>query len=216
MTELAPAILTNDLSDFRKQYAELFSLSQYFKRLHIDFIDGEYLPNKTLEIKSLDFLQSRFILAAHFMTFDPKQYFEEAKKLGFFWVLFHFDAFQTIDEIIETINEARKLNLKTGLALNPDIPLYKAAEILDEVDLVQIMGIHPGAQGRPFEAGTYEKVKELKRLKKNAIISVDGGVKISHARALKEAGVDIMVVGSAIAKSSNKKETVEQFLKEIR
>jgi ribulose-phosphate 3-epimerase len=216
MAELVPAILTNDVNDFRKQYAELFALSHYFKRLHVDFIDGEYLPNKTLTMDQLDFLDSSFVLGAHFMTLNPKQYFEEAKKIGFEWGLFHLDVFNHEQEILNTIGEAERLGLKTALALNPSISLHSAAEFLDKVHAIQIMGVHPGAQGRAFDEKVIEKVRELKSLKKNAIISVDGGVSVQNAKQLVQAGADILVVGSAIAKSQNKKQTIEELLREIK
>ncbi|MBI2607761.1 MAG: hypothetical protein HYW51_02965 [Candidatus Doudnabacteria bacterium] len=215
MAELAPAILTGDLSDFRKQYSELFALSHHFKQLHIDFIDGEYLPHKTLEVGSLDFFQSPFSLTAHFMTFDPKQYFAAAKRVGFGTVLVQFDAFENEEEVNASIVEAHKLNLHIGLVINPEVKLFEAAKYLDKVNLVQLMGIHPGAQGREFKKETIEKIKELKKLKKNAIIAVDGGVKVGIARKCVEAGADIIVAGSAIAKSANKKQTIEELIKDI-
>lgn len=216
MAELVPAILTNDLSDFRKQYAELFALSQYFSRLHIDFIDGEYLPNKTLEIRSLVFFQSHFILAAHFMTLDPKRYFEDAKQIGFSWVLFHFEAFESNEDILETISEAERLNLKTGLVINPETELHKAAKIINKVNMIQLMAIHPGAQGRTFDNSVIEKIIELKKLKKDAIISVDGGMKVGIASLCARAGADIIVAGSAIARAVNKKQAMEDLLKDIK
>ena len=215
MAELSPAILTNDLSDFRKQYSELFALSHYFRRLHIDLMDGEFVPGKSLSVSSLDFFKSPFILSAHFMAYNPKQYFGQAKRAGFDSVLFHFSAFENKEEIGLTIAEANKLNLQTGLVINPEVKLFEAAKYLDKVNLVQLMAITPGAQGREFNEVTVEKIKELKKLKKNAIIAVDGGMKVGWAKQCVQAGADIIVVGSAIAKSTNKKQTIEQLIKDI-
>ena len=78
MTELAPAILTNDISDFRKKYSDLFGLSQYFRILHVDFMDDVFVDRTTVMPDALDFLKSSpLILMAHFMTMMPQQYFEK-------------------------------------------------------------------------------------------------------------------------------------------
>ncbi len=216
MTELSPAILTNDLSDFRKQYAELFALGHHFSKLHIDFIDDQLVHNKTVMPTDLGFLKSSpFTLMAHFMTLDPKQYFAAAKEAGFQWVLFHFEAFKNDSEVQATIDAAVKLGLKPGLALNPETPLYSAAKFLDKVPLIQLMGIHPGFQGRPFQVSIIEKVRELRQLSKSAIICVDGGVKVGIARQLAKAGADILVAGSAILKSEDEEMAIEALQADI-
>lgn len=216
MTEISPAILTNDISDFRKKYAELFALSHYFTKLHVDFIDDQFIHNKTVLPADLQFLQgSTLKLVAHFMTLNPKQYFQAAKDAGFEWVIFHFEAFKNETEIHQTIDAAIKLGLKPGLSLNPETPLYSAAKFLDKVPLIQLMGIHPGFQGRPFQVSVIEKVRELRSLSKNVIICVDGGVKVGIARQLAKAGADILVAGSAILKSEDEEMAIEALQADI-
>jgi ribulose-phosphate 3-epimerase len=217
MSEIIPAILTNDISDFRKKYAELFALGHYFKKLHIDFVDGEYLPHKTVMPKDLpDMNHSPFELMAHFMAYDPNQYFLVCKDLGFKWVIIHYEAFHLKTEIDDAIDAARKLGLKVGLAINPETKPYKIALFIKRVDMIQLMGVHPGAQGRPFEYETLEKVRELKKLTKNVIICVDGGAKIGIAKQIAEAGADWIIAGSAIAKSEHPKQSIEELLAEIK
>ncbi len=209
-----PAILTNDISDFRKKYAELFALSHYFTKLHIDFVDGEFLPNKTVMPKDLIFLKTNTVLMAHFMTLNPHIYFATAKKVGFSWVIFHYEAFGSDNGILSTIEHARRLDLKIGLAINPETALHDIAKYISKVDLVQIMGIHPGAQGRAFIKTNLDKISELKKLTKNVIISVDGGVKLGLVSECVKAGADWIVEGSAIWKSSHPKESLEALVRE--
>lgn len=216
MPEIIPAILTNDISDFRKKYAELFALSHYFKKLHVDFVDGEFLPNKTVMPDDLPKMNSPFELMAHFMAYDPKQYFSHCKVLGFKWVIIHYEAFHLKVEIDEAITAARKLGLKVGLAINPETKPYQVAIFLRRVDMIQLMGVHPGAQGRPFEYETLEKVRELKKLLKNVIICVDGGAKLGTARQIAESGADWIIAGSAIAKASHPKEAIEELVADIK
>jgi ribulose-phosphate 3-epimerase len=153
---------------------------------------------------------------AHFMAYDPSQYFGHAKVLGFKWVIIHCEAFHLKTEIDDAINAARKLGLKVGLAVNPETKLHQIGLFIRRVDHIQLMGVHPGAQGRPFEYEVLEKIKELKKLTKNVIISVDGGVKPGIARQLAEAGADWIIAGSAIVKAANPELAIEELLEDIK
>ncbi len=209
MSEIIPAILTNDIADFRQKYSELFALSHYFTKLHVDFIDGDFLPEKTIEVKDLIGFKSPLTLIAHLMVKNPKNYFDDAKKAGFSVVVFHFESYEDQAKVYEAIDYARKLGLKVGLALNPDTKPYEAANFLDKVDLVQIMSVRPGAQGRPFEPETLDRIRELRNLLKSGIICVDGGVKVGIVRECILAGANYVVCGSAIWKADNQKLAIE-------
>lgn len=216
MSEIIPAILTNDVSDFRKKYAELFALSHYFTKLHIDFIDGHFLPDKTLLPEETPVMKSPFTLFAHLMCYEPQQYFGTLKDQGYAWVMIQFEAFHLRTELDEAIDEAHDKGLKVGLVINPETKLYKAALFLRKVEAIQLMGVHPGAQGRPFEYETLEKIKELKKLLPNVIISVDGGAKLGIVKQLAEAGADWIIAGSAIVKSEHPKQEIEELVEEIK
>lgn len=216
MTEIVPAILSSDESDFRKKHAELLSISEHFKRIHIDFIDGEFLPNQTLLPKQLKFLYSPFKLLAHLMVYDPTQYFQELKALNFEWIIVQFESFPNEAEALAAVAAGQALGLRMGLALNPETELAAALNVITKVGLVQIMGVHPGAQGRVFEDKTLDKIRELKSLAPNVIIIVDGGIKLGIATKCERAGADFLVVGSAIVKSAHPKEVVEAFIRELK
>lgn len=216
MIEIAPAILTNDIADFRKKYAELFALSHHFKILHIDFIDGQFVSNNTVMPSDLVFLKSSpLILHAHFMTVNPKQYFQAAKDSGFECVIFHLEALKSRSEILETITAASSLGLKVGIALNPETPLHSLSDLIPKVALIQLMSIHPGKQGQEFLPETLARVRELRQLSKSVIISVDGGVKTGIAKQLVQAGADLLVAGSVILKSDNEEHAIEALQADI-
>lgn len=216
MIEIAPAILTNDIADFRKKYAELFALSQHFKTLHVDFIDGKFLPNHTVLPGDLLFLKSSpLILHAHFMTVNPKEYFQLAKDSGFECVIFHQEAVKSLSETQETIITAERLGLKVGIAINPETPLHSLGDFIKKVSMIQLMAIHPGSQGQEFLPETLARVRELRQLSKSVIISVDGGVKVGIAKQLVQAGADLLVAGSAILKSDNEEHAIEALQADI-
>jgi ribulose-phosphate 3-epimerase len=216
MIEISPAILTNDVSDFRKKYAELFALSHEFTKLHVDFADGLFVNTVTVMPAEVDFIKSSpFTLMAHVMALHPEKYFKEIKKIGFKYVIFHFESITDRFQVADVIAFAKYLELKVGLAVNPETPLYRIAKHLSNVDLVQIMGIQPGRQGREFMPSTLDKVKELRSLSKSAIIIVDGGVKVGIAHKLAEAGADILVAGSAIVQAKDPKKAIEDLKADI-
>jgi len=216
MAELSPAILTNDLSDFRMKYSQLFALSHFFTKLHVDFIDNTFVHNRTLLPAALSFLKSSpLTLIAHFMCSEPQKYFEDAKNSGFKIILFHFEAFPDKFEIDGVIASAKSLGLKVGIVADPETDLQKLSNFLPKVDMVQLMGIHPGFQGREFRSDTIDKVRQLRALDKNVIISVDGGVKIGIARKLAEAGANILVAGSAIFRAGDEQTAIEALKADI-
>lgn len=215
MAEIVPAILTNDVSDFRKIYAELFPLAHYFKKLHIDFIDGEYLPNKSLMPKDLVFLKTPLELMAHFMTYQPAQYLSEIKELGFKWAIFSYEAFKDDSELEQTLDRANKLWLYTGISLNPETPVSVINRLVKKVNLIQLMGIHPGAQGRTFEEDTISKIKELRMENFKLSISVDGGIKVGNAGRCVKAGAEYLIAGSSIMRSEDKGMAMEMLLADM-
>ena len=215
MVEIVPAILTNDVADFRLKYSQLLALGHHFSKIHIDFIDGEFLSEKTIMPSDLKFLATPFHLMAHFMTLHPENYFEDAKAIGFEWIIVHFEAFKTIDALLDCLDKAKNMKLKIGVCINPETPLHKIAKALPLVDLVQIMGVHPGAQGRVFEPNTFEKIKELKSLRGNVIISVDGGIKLGIAGKCVRAGAYMIIIGSGILHATHPKEALEAFKREL-
>jgi ribulose-phosphate 3-epimerase len=215
MSELVPAILTNDVGDFRKKHADLLALGHHFSKLHVDFIDGEFLPNKTIMPEDLKSFTSPFQLMAHFMAYEPQKYFEATRKAGFAWALIHFEAFDSVADILSAILLGEEKGLGMGVVINPETPLHKAAKIISKVSLIQLMGIHPGAQGREFMPETLEKISEVKKLTRDIIVSVDGGVKLGIATKCQHAGADLIIIGSAILHSSHPKEALEAFKREL-
>jgi ribulose-phosphate 3-epimerase len=215
MAEITPAILTNDEADFKKKYAELLPLAHYFKELHVDFIDGKFLPNKTILPGNSCRLKPPFNLTAHFMTFEPQQYFALAKNEGYSTVIFQYEAMKSEEQVIETIALARMLGLRVGISINPETLIGVLTKFISRINIVQIMSIHPGSQGQEFIPSTYEKVKELRLLHKNVIIYVDGGVKVGIAKQLAQVGADVLVAGSAIVRAEDEESAIEALTQDI-
>jgi ribulose-phosphate 3-epimerase len=218
MTEIIPAILTNDIDDFRTKYGELLALSSHFKKLHVDFADGEFVDSKTIMPEDLFFWpagNSPFELIAHFMTFNPDIYFGDAKKAGFSSAIVHFEALISPHAVKIVKIAAKKFNLKLGLCLNPETKSIQVEHLIADFDFVQLMGIKPGVQGREFLPQTLDKIKELRALHRNGIICVDGGIKVGIARQCAQAGANQLVAGSAILKAQDEEAAIEALKEDI-
>lgn len=217
MTEIVPAILTNDINDFRKKYADLFALSHHFKKMHVDFADGEFVKNETILPGQMPFVRySAMIMMAHLMTFKPQKYFWDLKKHGFKWILFHAEAIETEEEMLHVIDHGKSMGMKMGLVINPETPLHKIGKYITKVDLIQVMGIHPGFQGQTFMPSTIDKIRELRSLSKHVIISLDGGVKVGIAKQAVEAGVNQLVAGSSITEAPDYLAAIEALQADIK
>ena len=105
--------------------------------------------------------------------------------------------------------------MKAGVAINPHTPVSLLKSIISELDLVCVMSVNPGFGGQSFIENTYDKVQELKSMindsGSNAIIEIDGGVTSANAKALKDAGADVLVAGSFVFKSENPSKTIEEL-----
>lgn len=215
MAEISPAILTNSQADFRNKYAELLPLAHLFRELHVDFIDGKFLPNTTIQPGDSCRIQAPFKATAHLMTNNPQQYFAILKNEGYSTVVVHFEAFEDKSQLFSAIQLADTLGLRIGLAINPETKLHEVGGFIEKFSLIQLMGIHPGSQGQQFIPATLDRIRELKNLRKDVIISVDGGINPESAKACVEAGANVIVAGSYIVKSEHPKQAIEELLKEI-
>jgi ribulose-phosphate 3-epimerase len=215
MAEIVPAILSNDPSDFRHKMSRLLPLSHYFNRVHIDFIDGEYLPQKTLIPQYLQFIKPPYELIAHVMASKPGDYISPLAELGFRTIILQYEATPERTVLVPLLDRITKLGMGCGLAINPETPVHAVGGYLRMVSLIQVMSIQPGAQGRAFDPQSLEKIRELRKLKQDLTISVDGGIKVGIARDCVDAGANILVIGSGIWRSEDIKLAFETLLIDI-
>jgi ribulose-phosphate 3-epimerase len=180
-------------------------------------MDGIFVPNITIGqpiVAAIHAIATK-PLDVHLMIINPYRFIEDFSKAGAYMLTVHYEA---CTHLHRTVEQIKSNGMKAGIALNPHTPVNVLEELITEVDLVLNMTVNPGFGGQKFIEASYDKIKRLKELilSKNskALIEVDGGIDLTHLKRLLEAGVDVVVAGTAIFKSKLPAETIKKF-KEI-
>lgn len=193
--EIAPSILSADFANLAKDIKQC-ELAKV-KILHIDVMDGNFVPNITIGPVVISAIrrQSKLIFDTHLMINSPDKYVEAFVKAGSDWITFHIEAVKNPFSLIKKI---RNLGAKPGISINPFTSLRKISRYLDMVDLVLVMSVNPGFGGQKFISDVLPKIETLKKEKRNFKISVDGGINFDTISAVAAAGADIAVAGNAV------------------
>lgn len=200
--QVVPSVLS---ADFAKIEKELRSVEKAgAKRLHLDVMDGHFVPNLTfgpIIIKAIRKLTDLH-LETHLMISEPDKYAEQFVKAGSDTVLFQVEASDNINQDLSTI---REMGAKAGLVINPPTDFDVLEPYLGEIDHLLIMTVHPGFGGQELITDVLEKVKKARPYadKYDFPVEVDGGVNLSTIAEVKAAGTDLFVAGSAVFSNGN-------------
>lgn len=213
MIQVAPSLLSADFA--RLGEAVTMVNTSRASMIHIDVMDGMFVPNITIGfpvIKAISTITEK-PLDVHMMVMDPGRYVGLVRDAGAAIMNVHWEACTHLDRVIHTIKDA---GMRAAVTLNPATPVMMLQDIIRELDMVLLMSVNPGFGGQSFITNTLRKVRQLRALiaesGSEAVIEIDGGVNLSTAPALIEAGADILVAGSYVFGASDPHKAIADLI----
>jgi len=216
LTLIAPSILSADFG----RLAEEIKLTEEsgVDMIHIDVMDGVYVPNITVGPLIVEAVKkvTRLPLDVHLMIVNPEKYIEDFIKAGANILTVHLEASRHLHRTVWQIKER---GIKAGVSLNPATPLNSVEEIIQDIDLLLIMSVNPGFGGQQFILSSIDKINRAKKMilsrGSKALLEVDGGVKLENVKDIVNAGADILVIGSAFFGERDYKKFVDKLKKQL-
>lgn len=211
--KIIPAILTDDSDVLEKMIRQAEAYADY---IQIDVVDGRFVNRpKTITAHILAKIKTRIKIEVHLMVKNPEIYIEDFKRAGAKKIVFHSEKEETLspEKVIEKI---RATGLEVGLAVSPETPVSKIEDLLDKVDSVLFLSVHPGSQSQEFIPWVLDKIAELKRRRPDLEVGLDGGIKLSNVKKVEETGADFVCVGSGIFGKGNPKKNFCDFHARLR
>jgi ribulose-phosphate 3-epimerase len=210
---LAPSILAADFARLGQAVGALEPAERCL--LHVDVMDGRFVPNITIGMPVVAALRkaTRLALDCHLMIVEPSRYAQEFVRAGADWVSVHQEAEPHSHRALAAIREA---GAKAGIVLNPGTPVETLADLVGCFDYVLLMSVNPGFGGQSFIPRTLDKIRRLDGMRASAgtpfLIEVDGGVTAGNAGALVAAGADVLVAGSAVFQAADPRAAARALL----
>ncbi|MDD6783844.1 MAG: ribulose-phosphate 3-epimerase [Bacteroidaceae bacterium] len=207
---VSPSLLSADFCNLERDIRMLNESNADW--YHLDVMDGVFVPNISFGFPVMEAMArvAEKPLDVHLMVVEPEKYVERVKELGAKVMSVHQEATIHLHRLLDRI---RKEGMMSGVTLNPSTPVCMVEDVLDEADVVMLMSVNPGFGGQKFIERTVEKVRALREMidRRNlkTLIEIDGGVCRDNARRLVDAGVDVLVAGSAVFKAADPVEEVD-------
>jgi len=215
MVLVAPSILSADFSKLGEEIKAVEHAGADW--IHIDVMDGHFVPNITIGPVVVSKIRkiSDIFFDVHLMIENPGKYVEQFAKAGADLITIHAEV---CDDILSTINKVKDLGCKVGVSINPETSLDVIKEIIQNVDLVLIMSVHPGFGGQSFIEDVLPKIKKtrdiISKIDKEIHLEVDGGINDKTAKTAIEYGANVLVAGNFVFKSASYKDVI-QSLKQL-
>jgi len=213
LKKLAPSILDVDFTCLERELRKIESGGADL--LHLDIMDGNFVPNISFGPKIVKSIKSitSLPLEVHLMVEKPENHIKSFIDAGGDIIIVHYETSKHLDRLIQIINEA---GVKSGIALNPATPLSVIEYLINKIDILLLMTVNPGFGGQKFIPEMTAKIEKARKIidnqKKSISLAVDGGINLDNISEVIKAGAEIIVVGQIISKSANP----EMIIKKIK
>ena len=216
MVTIAPSILAADFGILAEEIARVEAAGA--DQIHIDVMDGRIVPNNSMGFPIVEAVRklTSLPLDLHLMIVEPERYLGDFAAAGADMLTVHVEACphlqRTLAQIRE-LSEKRGVRVKAGAALNPATHPRTLDYVLGDLDIVLVMSVNPGFGGQAFIPAVYPKIRQIRTLlgDRAVDVSIDGGVKVEHARPLVEHGASILVAGSAVFQAADPAKVIREM-----
>lgn len=211
--KVAPSVLS---ADFARMGEEIKSVELAgADMIHMDVMDGVFVPNITFGIKMVADVRkiTKLPLDCHLMIVHPEKYVSEFAKAGADYITVHYEACK--ESLAETLKLIKSFGVKCGLVINPDTPVSCVESELALCDMVLVMSVFPGFGGQKFIADVLEKCKEIRGIldegNPSCLLEIDGGINSETAKLAAASGCDVLVAGSSVFGKADRAEAIESL-----
>jgi len=207
--KIVPALLTDKVQNLELMLSQAETFIDF---VQIDFMDGSFVPSKSIAADDLAGIRIHIGWEAHLMVQDPVYYLSSFDKHGLKRAIFHWEASPHPESIISDI---RNLGLEVGLAVNPETSFSDFERVVDQIDAVLFLTVHPGFYGSPFIPEVLEKIEDFRSHFPSKLIGVDGGISLENIQKVRLSGADYACVGSRIFRHEDPRQSYEEFVRAI-
>lgn len=209
---VAPSVLAADFANLEREIKMINESEADW--IHVDIMDGVFVPNLSMGLPVVEAIKRHAVkpLDVHLMIVQPERYVEAFHAAGAAQISVHVEA---CDHLHRNIQQIKALGCKAGVAINPHTSITQLENVIADIDLVCVMSVNPGFGAQKFIEHTYQKVRALKAMitasKSKALIEIDGGVNLTTAKNLLDAGADVLVAGNFVFSATDPKNVIRQL-----
>ncbi len=214
--KIAPSMLSADFSAMGDELERVVNAGADI--IHLDVMDGVFVPNITFGIKMVRDLKKRAVgkpLDCHLMIVSPEKYVKKFAEAGADYITVHYEACK--ENLADVLKLIRQCGVKCGLVINPDTPVEKVEKEIPLCDMVLVMSVFPGFGGQSFIPEVLEKCREIREIidKNNldCLLEIDGGINTETSKLAVAAGCDVLVAGSAVFGAADAKTAISNLRK---